>query len=392
MVSLLLRDVVDRRLLVAYMGGFIGPLAGNTILALIGSLKDAYGVDADQIFLSITVYMIPFVIFQLFSGTVSDHLGRKVVASSGFLIYSVGSFLCGWAPDLSAFLGGRFVQGLGFAFVTPVLHAIVGDFTREDRRGVSMGIFGAVTAGAVSSGPLIAGLLDTIDWRLTFYLIGILALLVFVAIQAVFRGVEEGHVRKKSKIPIRRVVANPGVIALCLAGFLTFFVFIGVISYTSDALEMQPYGYESWTIGLVLFAGGIGGVIISPFAGMLVDRIGRFRTGTIGFVFTSVGMVIFYFASEFWGFVLAMIVVGCAAAAVWASLLTLTVEIVPERRGAVASLFNSSRFAGYAISPVLFAGLYYSMGVRPLYLASALLTLLGIVIMAWMMRLLAKRH
>lgn len=384
--------MVDRRLLVAYMGGFIGPLAGNTILALLDPLKEAYGVGVEQVLLSIPVYMVPFVLFQLFSGTISDHLGRKAVVASGFLIYSVGSFLCGWAPDINAFLGGRFVQGLGFAFVTPVLHAIVGDFTRDDRRGVSMGIFGAVTAGAVSTGPLIAGLMNTIDWRWTFYLIALLAVLVFVAIQVAFRGGEEKHARQKSDISIRKVATDPCVIALCAAGFLTFFVFIGAISYTSDALSIDPYLYDPVTIGVVLFAGGIGGVFISPFAGMLVDKIGRFRTGSIGFVFTSVGMVIFYFASEFWGFILAMVVVGCAAAAIWASLLTLTVEIIPERRGAVASLFNSSRFAGYAISPVLFAGVYFSLGVRPLYLASAVLTLLGIVIMVWMMRILSKRR
>lgn len=384
--------MVDRRLLVTYAGGFIGPLAGNTILALIGSLKDAFGVGVGEIFLSIPVYMIPFVIFQLFSGTISDSLGRKTVAASGFLIYAVGSVLCGWAPDLAFFLGGRFVQGLGFAFVTPVLHAIVGDFTTDERRGVSMGIFGAVTAGAVSAGPLIAGFMDKIDWRWTFYLIALLALLVFVAIQIAFRGVEEKRTREKSDISIRKVATDPCVIALCLAGFLTFFVFIGVISYTSDVLSIAPYSYDSATIGMVLFAGGIGGVFISPFAGLLVDKIGRFRTGTIGFVFTSLGMLIFYFSYDLWHFILAMVVVGCAAAAVWASLLTLTVEIIPERRGAVSSLFNSSRFAGYAISPVLFAGIYFSMGVRPLYIASALLTLLGIVIMAWMMILLGKRR
>lgn len=255
-----------------------------------------------------------------------------------------------------------------------------------------MGIFGAVTAGAVSAGPLIAGFMDKIDWRWTFYLIALLALLVFVAIQIAFRGVEEKRTREKSDISIRKVATDPCVIALCLAGFLTFFVFIGVISYTSDVLSIAPYSYDSATIGMVLFAGGIGGVFISPFAGLLVDKIGRFRTGTIGFVFTSLGMLIFYFSYDLWHFILAMVVVGCAAAVVWASLLTLTVEIIPERRGAVSSLFNSSRFAGYAISPVLFAGIYFSMGVRPLYIASALLTLLGIVIMAWMMILLGKRR
>ena len=276
-----MRAVPDKRLLVAYMGGFIGPLAGNTILALVDPLKAAYGVGVEEVFLSIPVYMIPFVIFQLFSGTISDHLGRKAVAASGFLIYSLGSFLCGWAPDINLFLGGRFVQGLGFAFVTPVLHAIVGDFTREDRRGVSMGIFGAVTAGAVSTGPLIAGFMDTIDWRWTFYLISILALLVFIAIQVAFREGEGKHLHKKSDVSIRKVATNPGVIALCAAGFLTFFVFIGVISYTSDALSLAPYLYDPATIGIVLFAGGIGAVFISPFAGMLVDKIGWYNRSFI---------------------------------------------------------------------------------------------------------------
>lgn len=385
--------MVDKRLLVTYAGGFIGPLAGNTILALVGSLKDAFGVGVGEIFLSIPVYMIPFVIFQLFSGTISDSLGRKTVAASGFLIYAVGSVLCGLAMDINVFLGGRFVQGLGFAFVTPVLHAIVGDFTTDERRGVSMGIFGAVTAGAVASGPLIAGYMDLIDWRLTFYLIAGLAILVFLAIQVAFRGSDEerGVARPKGKITIREVATNPCVIAVCVAGFMTFFAFIAVISFTADALSESPFGYDAPTIGLVLFSGGIGGVFVSPLAGYLVDRVGRFRTGAVGFVFTSLGMLMFYFSNGFWDFILSMVVVGIAASAVWAALLTLTVEIVPERRGAVASLFNSSRFLGYALSPVLFAGIYASMGVHPIYLIAGLLSLAGVAIMAVMKNLLAKR-
>lgn len=385
--------MVDKRLLVTYAGGFIGPLAGNTILALVGSLKDAFGVGVGEIFLSIPVYMIPFVIFQLFSGTISDSLGRKTVAASGFLIYAVGSVLCGLAMDINVFLGGRFVQGLGFAFVTPVLHAIVGDFTTDERRGVSMGIFGAVTAGAVATGPLIAGYMDLIDWRLTFYLIAGLAIVVFLAIQVAFRGSDEerGVVRPKGKISIREVATNPCVIAVCVAGFLTFFAFIAVISFTADALSESPFGYDAPTIGLVLFSGGIGGVFVSPLAGYLVDKVGRFRTGAVGFVFTSLGMLMFYFSNGFWDFILSMVVVGIAASAVWAALLTLTVEIVPERRGAVASLFNSSRFLGYALSPVLFAGIYASMGVHPIYLIAGLLSLAGVAIMAAMKNLLAKR-
>ncbi|MFQ6127463.1 MAG: MFS transporter [Thermoplasmata archaeon] len=377
----------------AYAGGFIGPLAGNTIFALVGHLKDAFNATVGMVYLSITVYMIPFVIFQLFSGTISDYLGRKVVATSGFLVYSVGSVLCGWATDLNVFLGGRLIQGLGFAFVTPVLHAIVGDYAREDKRGISMGIFGGVTAASVSTGPVLAGALSFIDWRLTFYLIAGLAFAVFLAIQMAFRGARAEKIpkRRREEVSVFEIATDRRVIALCLAGFLAFFSFIGVVSYTSDTLEESPYHYDGLTIGLVLFSGGAGGVFISPLAGYLVDRIGRLRTGIIGFFGTSVGMPIFIFSTDLWHFILAMVVVGCAAAAIWASLLTLTVELVPERKGAVASLFNSSRFSGYALSPVLFAGIYFSMGVRPIYVAGILLAFVGVAIMLVMKRLLARR-
>ena len=384
--------MADKRLLVAYMGGFIGPLAGNTILALLAPLGETFQVGDPEILLSIPVYMVPFVIFQLFSGTVSDLIGRKVLAASGFLIYSVGSFFCGWAGTLPIFLGGRFIQGLGFAFVTPVLHAIVGDYTRHDSRGVSMGIFGAATAAAVSSGPLIAGFLGKVDWRLTFYLIAGLAVLVSVAIQLAFRGKEPAtavHPRAM-KTSVREIATKPSVITVCAAGFLTFFGFIGVISYTSAALKDPPFSYDTLTVGAILFSGGIGGVFISPLAGLLVDTIGRFRTAMYGYVITSFGLLILLFCNDVWQFAGGMVVVGCASSMIWASLLTLTVEIVPERRGAVSSLFNSSRFGGYAISPAIFGMFYDYTGFRSIFLVAVALSFLGIAVVLLLKRLLTQ--
>ena len=49
---------------------------------------------------------------------------------------------------------------------------------------------------------------------------------------------------------------------------------------------------------------------------------------------------------------------GIGSATAWTSLNTLAVEVVPELRKPVASLYNSFKFTGYALSPLILSLLY----------------------------------
>lgn len=66
------------RLAILFMIQFMGPFSGNMIMPMFKALKAEFQVEIFMLSLSITLYMVPFSIFQLFAGFISDLLlGKK---------------------------------------------------------------------------------------------------------------------------------------------------------------------------------------------------------------------------------------------------------------------------------------------------------------------------
>lgn len=371
----------DLKIYSIYLGGFIGPLSGNAVLTLIPSLKSAFGVDVGQVLLSIPFFMFPFAFLQLFSGTFSDRYDRRKIVIFGFLVYTFGSFLCGISNSIAMFLVSRAILGMGFALVSPVLMAILGDITSRRHRGRAMGFFGSAITAGVALGPLIAGFLAEISWRYVFFVFSGLSLFAGGFFWIAFRG---HHFPKKdgsfgsALSQIRVVISNRNVYLLSITGFLVFFAFIGVISFISDFLSLPPLLMKERQVGVILASGGVAGIIASPFAGAFVDRIGRKKTATYGFLITAASLALLIFAGDFYAFVLLLFIFGCGTAAIWASLLTLSVEVVPDMRGTVSSVFNSARFFGYAFAPLVLLPVYNVFGINVVYLVGTGLTILCI--------------
>lgn len=357
-----------------YFGGFIGPLSGNAVLTLLPSLKSAFGVEVGQVLLSVPFFMFPFAFLQLFSGTLSDRYDRKKIAILGYLIYSFGSFLGGVSDGIEMFLISRVVLGTGFALVSPVLVAILGDITSKKHRGRAMGFFGSAITAGIAFGPLIAGFLGEANWRYVFFAFSALSLIAGGVFWIAFRS----HSFRKSQgsftevlSQIGLVISNRSVRLLSIAGFLVFFSFISVMSFISDFLSLPPLLMKEHQVGIILASGGIAGIITSPLAGALVDRIGRKRTATYGFLINASSLMLLILAKDFYAFVLLLFLFGCGAAFIWASLLTISMEILPEMRGTVSSVFNSIRFFGYAIAPIVLLPVYTSSSINIIYLIGA---------------------
>jgi MFS family permease len=83
--------------------------------------------------------MIPFAFFQLFSGALSDIYGRKRIILFGLFTYSLASLLCAFSSTIGLFLGARALQGLGIAFIAPIILAVIGDAFEYKERGRIMG-------------------------------------------------------------------------------------------------------------------------------------------------------------------------------------------------------------------------------------------------------------
>jgi EmrB/QacA subfamily drug resistance transporter len=112
--------------------------------------------------LAITVLLLPF-------GRLADIVGRKRVYTAGFVVFTIGSALCGLSRSVEELIAFRVLQAVGAAAITANGFAIVTSVFPPQMRGTALGINGTVVAAGFTLGPTIGGLLiDSLGWRWIF--------------------------------------------------------------------------------------------------------------------------------------------------------------------------------------------------------------------------------
>ncbi len=338
-------------------------------------LKASFNAGTPEVLLSITFFMLPFALFSLFTGALSDVLGRSKVLRIGFLVYAIGCVFTALAPELVTFYLSRTVQGIGFAFLQPVLVALLGDIVPGDMKGVAMGLFTGATTAGISLGPLVAGMFSIVDWRLTFWFIAIISfVLAFLhgTTTEKMRGAGSDWVRSLLSRVLSAWRLRP-VVLLSLTGFMHVLCYIGNQAFVSSRLSESPLSITSEGIGLILAAAGLVGLLASRVAGELVVRMGLFRSAGLGFIIMA-GSLAFMLVSDtalLYAVALAIFAIGSAIA--WSSQLTLAVEMSAELRGTVSSLFTSAGFLGGSLAAVVLTPPYIAWGLAAVNVTCILL-------------------
>jgi MFS family permease len=368
--------MADLRRVLVYACAFIGTFTSNAVLALIPELRGYFQASTAEVLLSISFYMIFFAFFSLFTGSISDLIGRKKILVIGLVVYSAGCAMTALSTGLPLFYASRAVQGLGFALVQPVMVAVLGDLVGPGEKGRTMGWLTAATTGGVMLGPLIAGFAAEVDWRLAFILIGIFSISLALLIQGLLhlprtsgQGMSTGSLRSNMALAARRL----GVVMLALTGFLHMLVWIATQAFASDSLG-QEFSASSQVIGEVLAFAGLCSIAASRLGGGMADRFGRYipvLVGTSIMVLSLVAMFLWIPSIVVYAAYLAIFAVGSAIS--WASLLTLTVELLPCLRGTVSSMFTSAGFIGGALAAIVLAPVQIYWGTPAVHLASAAL-------------------
>ena len=104
-------------------------------------------------------------------GRISDLRGRVPVLLGSLVVFAVGSLVTAAAYNLESIVLGRLIQGIGGGgLISPTL-ALVADLWPPKRRGLPLGIVGAVQELGSVLGPLYgAAVLAVGDWRAIFWL------------------------------------------------------------------------------------------------------------------------------------------------------------------------------------------------------------------------------
>jgi MFS family permease len=164
----------------------------------------------------ISGFLLGYVAMLPLIGRIADLRGRLPVLVVSLLVFAFGSLVTAAAYDLSSLVAGRFLQGVGGGGLVPVTLALVADIYPAERRGVPLGIVGAVQELGSVLGPLYGALVLAFgDWRDIFWInlaVGLVLAAGIAALRSTVVGERALAPVSKPTAPTRR----PDVIGLSL--------------------------------------------------------------------------------------------------------------------------------------------------------------------------------
>src|SRR3954470_5169684 len=150
--------------------------AADTYVVVL-SLPDmmgSVGLSVDQLQRAAPIvsgFLLGYVAMLPLIGRIADLRGRTPVLVAALVVFAFGSLVPAAAYDLGSLVAGRFLQGVGGGGLVPVTLALVADLYPAERRGIPLGVVGAVQELGSVIGPLYGAIVISLGgWRDIFWI------------------------------------------------------------------------------------------------------------------------------------------------------------------------------------------------------------------------------
>ncbi|WP_083450325.1 DHA2 family efflux MFS transporter permease subunit [Luteipulveratus mongoliensis] len=370
-----------------------------------------------------SAYLLAYAVPLLITGRLGDRFGPKNLYLVGLTVFTLASVWCGLTTTVGMLVAARVLQGLGAALLAPQTMAVITRIFPAERRGQAMGFWGAVAGVATLVGPILGGfLVDHWGWEWIFFVnvpVGIIGFvlawrlvpslpisshqfdLVGVGLSAVGMfllvfGIQEGQsydwgqIRGIISVPLliavgvavlgvfvwwqRRNRREPLVplvlfadrnfslanVAITTVGFSITALAFPLMLYAQAVRGMSPTRSALLLVPMALISG-----LLAPFVGRLVDRMHPRVLAGIGLGAFAVSLVwlgaILRPGTPVWQLLLPIALLGVANGFMWAPLsVTATRTLPPQRAGAGAGVYNTTRQFGAVLGSAAIAALMES--------------------------------
>jgi EmrB/QacA subfamily drug resistance transporter len=423
------------------IGAFMGQLDASIVTLAFPALRQDFSASIGAVEWVALSYLLTLVAVVPAVGRFADMAGRKLLYTYGFIVFSLASIACGFAPNLLTLDILRVVQALGAAMLQANSVALITLAMPPGTLGRGIGIQGAAQAVGLALGPSVGGALIGLGgWRLIFFvngpvgLIGTLAgwyllprtvhhaprapfdwlgLAVFApAVGALLLALSEAE---RSGLGSRLVVGLLAAAAAGLAlfvvrerrtphpmidltlfrrpaftagigsGLLSYLVLFGVLFVTPFFLEAR-HGLSPSRAGLLLTVLPVMLALAAPVGGRLADRFGARLPTTVGMLLTAAG----YAAAAAVPGSLWLIGVSLAVAGVGLGLFTpannaaIMGAAPAQQAGSAGGVLNMTRGIGTSLGVAITALVFSSAATRGAShgFTVAALTLAGIAVAA----------
>ncbi|MFN3844692.1 MAG: TCR/Tet family MFS transporter [Paracoccaceae bacterium] len=235
-----------------------------------------------------TSFAVMQFLFGPILGSLSDRFGRRPVLLVSLFVMSADYLVMAMAPTIWLLVAARLVAGITAATYSTAT-AYIADITPPDQRGARFGLIGAGFGVGFVLGPLIGGLLASIDTRAPFYAAAALAMANLVFGALVLPETVSDATRRPFSLSranplgaLRAVSRLPGV-RLTLACFLILGIAMNVYPSVWAYYGQARFGWTSQMVGLSLAVYGISFALGQALlVGPMIRRWGEHRAAQYG--------------------------------------------------------------------------------------------------------------
>jgi MFS family permease len=228
------------------------------VLAL-PDMMTTVGLDIDRLQRAAPIvsgFLLGYVAVLPLIGRISDLRGRVPVLLGCLIVFAVGSVITAAAYDLPSIVTGRLIQGIGGGGLIPPTLALVADLWPPERRGLPLGIVGAVQELGSVLGPLYgAVVLSFGSWRDIFWLNCAVGL-VLAAAMIRMRDADQRAPDRPGRLDV--IGLEVGLLALAGLTLVMLEPDVLVTGVTSGLAFLPVFGESRWLtpLGLATFALG----------------------------------------------------------------------------------------------------------------------------------------
>ncbi len=305
--------------------------------------------------LTIAVPILAVAITAPITGLLAERLGRKRVMVAALLGVALPTCLTATADGLGQFIVWRFLQGLCLPGVVAIVVAYIGEETPRHSAGSTMATYvtGTVVGGFI--GRFATGIITAHwGWRSAMLTLGVAtfagALFTWWMLPRSTQFVPHKNTAAAFHA-MRGHLRNRELLATYAVGFNLLFCLVATFTYVNFYLADAPFHLGPGALASI-FSVYLVGVVVTPIAGRVMDRIGCRRALVIAAAVASLGLLltlVHYVPAVMAGLAIA----ACAAFACQSTASSHVGEAAQRARSSAAGLYVGMYYLGGCLGAIL---------------------------------------
>lgn len=297
---------------------------------LLRTIQNDFGLSDAESGLVMSMVVVPGIVLALPAGLVINKYKFRTIGFLSLVLVAIGSMTTALANIFPIALLGRFILGVGGAFIVVGAPTLIPQwFSRKDL-GKAMGVYGTnMPFATITAFPTATALAENFGWRFPFYLGTIIALAAALVFAFVIR---EGPLKSEhTLVEVAEVKQAIKSVEIWKASVVWMFFNITALAFLSwaptlfqDFKGLEPF-HASLLASVLMYAA----LVFVPVFGWASDKVGRRKPFIVsGSVLLALALIVSAYAFDF-SLVLSVIVMGVAAAMIPPLVMTIPSQNLP---------------------------------------------------------------